>query len=72
MFITHETMCELTGYVRFADQRRWLTRHAWKFEESATGRPIVSAAYAEAKLSEGEAKKGQWTPNFAAFARKSA
>ena len=72
MFISNETMCELTGYARYADQRKWLTRHGWKFEESATGRPIVSAVYAESKLSDAAAKKPEWTPNYAAFAKKAA
>lgn len=52
MFLTDEELFELTGYVRNADRRRWLTKNGWKFETNAiTGKPAVSRIYAESRLS---------------------
>lgn len=61
MFLSPEELKDMTGYVRFADQRRWLTDRAWTFEVSGTGRPVVSRAYAENRL--GGAVIVPWTPN---------
>jgi len=55
-FLRPEEVSFLTGYERLADQRRWLLDRKWKFEESATGRPIVCRAYAESRMS-GKAQK---------------
>jgi hypothetical protein len=71
MFLTESAVQELTGYLRHADQRRWLAKRGWKHEVSATGRPIVSAAYAESQLSDSQ-KKQEWTPNLSAFKKKAA
>lgn len=54
MFLTDTELLELTGYQIFAWQARWLERHRWKFERSRTGRPVVSRAYAEFRLSDGQ------------------
>ena len=71
MFLSTEELAELTGYMRNADQRRWLTKHGWKHEVSATGRPIVSKSYAETMLS-GETSNKKWTPNTAVFSKRAA
>jgi hypothetical protein len=70
MFVTKEEIQELTGYQRFADQRKWLTNRAWLFETSRTGRPIVSRAYANQKLGltpGEEVKRRVWKPNLDAI-----
>jgi len=72
MFLTTDQIADLTGYQRHADQRKWLTARGWVFEVAATGRPIVSAAYAEQRLGGTEPKKKPaWQPNLAAI-RKAA
>lgn len=50
IFLTGEELAELTGYSRPHDQRRWLDAEGWRFVENAARRPIVSRAYAEARL----------------------
>lgn len=57
MFLTDAELTELTGYKRPADQRRWLTEHAWIFEISRTGRPRVLSSYVENKMSGIETKR---------------
>lgn len=54
MFLTQDELSELTGYQLPAWQARWLVAHGWRFERSATGRPIVSRAHAESQLSNPE------------------
>ena len=71
MFISVPAIQELTGYTRHADQRRWLTIHGWRFEVSRIGRPIVSAAYAESKLSDAEESR-EWKPNRSFFKKMAA
>lgn len=51
MFMSDEDIEFLTGYVKPADQRRWLADHGWIFEISRTGRPRVLQDYAKNKLS---------------------
>ncbi|UCV01733.1 DUF4224 domain-containing protein [Dechloromonas denitrificans] len=52
MFLTKEEVRELTGYVRSADQCRWLEKRGWKFERNAiTGRPVVLRKHVEEMLS---------------------
>jgi len=65
MFLTAEELAELTGYVRQADQRRWLTKHRWIFEVSVTGRPVVSRKFAEERLSGVSAPKPEPRLNLA-------
>jgi hypothetical protein len=70
LFLTTEELKQLTGYERNADQRRWLTKHGWKFEVSAIGRAIVSRQHAESRLAcAPEEPKRNWQPNRAAFGR---
>lgn len=72
MFLTADQIADLTGYQRHADQRKWLAARGWVFEVSATGRPIVSNAYAEQRLGGAASKeKPAWQPNLAAI-RKAA
>lgn len=52
MFLTPTELSTLTGYELHAWQRRWLKAHGWKFERAANGRPVVSRAYAESRLSD--------------------
>lgn len=71
MFLKKDEVEELTGYKRFADQRRWLTKRSWKFEEAATGRPMVLRSYAETRMSAATVVPALRQPNIAAI-RKSA
>lgn len=67
MFLTNEELHELTGYVRHADQRRWLKDHGWTFEVSATGRPAVLRAFVQTKMGQSSDAPPPWTPNLAAL-----
>lgn len=72
MFLTDEEIRELTGYQRHADQRRWLSDHAWQFEISRIGRPIVGRAYANQRMGlsvdlASQASRKTWSPNIAAI-----
>lgn len=74
MFLTADQIADLTGYQRHADQRKWLTARGWVFEVASTGRPIVSAAYAEQRLGGAVSPAPTftvWQPNVAAI-RKAA
>ena len=72
MFLTAAELADLTGYQRHADQRKWLASRGWVFEIAATGRPIVSNAYALSRLGGSEPKaRPAWQPNIAAI-RKAA
>lgn len=71
MFLSPETMADLTGYERHADQRKWLSSHGWTFEVSKAGRPVVSRAHAEMMLNPSTASSKAWKPNIAAI-RKAA
>lgn len=51
MFLTSTELNDLTGYRIAGWQIRWLRSHGWKFEISATGRPVVSRAHAEERMS---------------------
>jgi hypothetical protein len=69
MFLTPDEIRELTGYQRHADQRAWLTRHGWKFEENAAGRPIVLRYYAEQRLGDDQKSKKSNGPNFSVISK---
>ena len=71
MFLTADEIHDLTGYLRHADQRKWLVARGWVFEEAATGRPVVSRAYAANRLGGVEQVAQAWAPNVAAI-RKAA
>lgn len=64
MFLTEEELLELTAYTRFSAQARWLREHGWLFELSASGRPIVSRAYAESKMG---GANSTWKPDFSSL-----
>lgn len=71
MFLTAAELCELTGYKRHADQRKWLTTRAWLFEVAATGKPVVSRNYAEIRLGSGEKPvTAKWRPNVASIRKQ--
>lgn len=75
MFLTNEEVHQLTGYVRSADQCKWLEKRGWKFERSAiTGRPVVLCKHVEEMLSLAAAKKELARPepklNFDAIRKK--
>lgn len=71
IILSNDEVAEITGYVRLADQRKWFKARGWKFEVSATGRPIVSRAYANQVLgapAESVAhQKREWKPNVASL-----
>ena len=50
MFLTPSEIETLTGYEMPAWQRRWLDSHGWRYEKSASGRPVVLRAYANARM----------------------
>jgi hypothetical protein len=47
LFLSHDEIAQLTGYVRSADQIKWLCRKAWVHEVNARGHAVVLKAYAE-------------------------
>ena len=51
MFLSRAELFALTGYKRPNHIARWLESRAWHFERTVCGWPVVSKAYAEAKLS---------------------
>jgi len=57
MFLTNEEVVQLTGYVRSADQSRWLKQRGWKFEVSGIGQIIVLRKRVEEMLSLAVANK---------------
>ena len=69
LLLTEAELYNLTGYDRFADQRKWLSARGWRFEREANGRPSVSRAYAEKQLGLepvhilSESKRRAWKPN---------
>lgn len=50
MFLAPTDLEALTGYVRPADQCRWLRAHGYKHERAASGRPVVLIAEVERRL----------------------
>lgn len=58
-FVTPAELEEITGLTQHAAQIRWLNNpeRAWKFEISATGRPIVLRAEMERHLLGGREKR---------------
>jgi len=50
MFLTPVELIALTGYKRAHLQVRELERRGWVFERTVCGLPVVSKAYAEARL----------------------
>lgn len=66
-FLATDEISDMTGYIRHADQRRWLCARGWKFEQNANGRPIVLRSYAESMLGGTTAKQAEKRPNFTAI-----
>ena len=50
MFLTPAELATLTGYQLAGWQIRWLKERGWRFEVSATGRPVVARVYAEQRM----------------------
>ena len=50
MFLTPAELAALTGYQIAGWQIRWLKERGWRFEVSATGRPVVARAYADQRM----------------------
>lgn len=50
LFLTRDELYELTGYKLISKQAGWLRRKNWRFEITASGRPIVARSYVEAML----------------------
>lgn len=57
MFLHDDELIELTGHTAYGWQRHWLNARGWKFETACNGRPVVSRAYAEAKMSDNAPQK---------------
>lgn len=51
MFLSPEELHTLTGYKISLCQRRWLDSHGWRYEQSASGKPVVLRLHAEQMLS---------------------
>jgi len=68
--LDEDDLIGLTGYERFADQRRWLTDKRWHFEVAANGRPCVARSFAESKLGAAPEKSRTWQPNIASISRQ--
>lgn len=67
LFLSGNEIHELTGYMRPADQVKWLKARGWKFETSAVGRPVVLRAFAQAQMGKATDDPPPWTPNLAAL-----
>lgn len=57
LFVTPEQLVEITDLEQHAAQIRWLERHEWRFEISATGRPKVLVAEMERHMLGGQQKR---------------
>jgi len=53
----------LTGYVRAAEQIKWLQRHGWVHEVNRRGHPVIAQSYFDMKLG-GTTKQAVNEPNF--------
>lgn len=51
MFLSREELYELTDLKMPFAQCKWLTKHGYPFDISASGRPKVLRSYVEARLS---------------------
>lgn len=50
MFLTKQELHDLTGYALSAWQRRWLDKHGYIYEVSATGAVKVLRSFVERKM----------------------
>ena len=62
--ITDQQIKELTGYARWADQRKWFEKRGWPFEVACGGRPIVLRSYVENRLGNSDQLTRKYQPNF--------
>jgi hypothetical protein len=60
---------ELTGYVRHADQVKWLQRKGWVHEVNRRGQPVISQAYFDMKLG-GVMQQAVNEPNFSRMPKR--
>ena len=56
-FLTAEEVAELTGFVRPAAQKRWLSENDFSFVEGGDGRPKVLEEVVLSRLGARQAKK---------------
>ena len=69
MFLSPEELQVLTGYARWADQRKWFASRRWIFEVNASGRPIVLKSYVEARLGLPQLQTRAFAPNFESLSK---
>jgi hypothetical protein len=67
--ISPDDMEAITGYVRPADQIKWLQRHGWVHEVNRRGRPVVAQTYFDMKMG-GVSKQAVNEPNFSAMPKR--
>lgn len=67
LLLSDDELRDLTGYKRAADQCRWLEARKWKFELSVSGKPRLSRAYVESRLSDNAVTPKAWEPDFSAL-----
>lgn len=68
MFLSKEEIIDLTGCKQGHKQIKWLSQHAYKFEVSAIGKPIVLKSHIEERLSGLSSKfKASQEPDFSSF-----
>lgn len=70
MFLTDEELVTLTGYQLAGWQIRWLKQHGWRFEVSATGRPVIARSYAEQRMCGGAPAPSSVTLNLEAIRKR--
>lgn len=70
MFLSPADLVALTGRKRKDGQKKWLAERGYKFEVSATGRPVVLVSAVEARL--GGTMRGRVEPNWGALSGQKA
>jgi len=69
LFLTREELKELTDLKIPKAQMRWLSKHAYPFEISATGKPKVLRSWVFDRLSKTSISSNSNEPNFDAIRR---
>lgn len=67
LFLTHEELKELTDLKIAKAQMRWLSKHAYPYEISASGKPKVLRSIIIERLSTCSNKTNANEPNFEAI-----
>lgn len=69
MILDDDTLRELTGYKRGAEQCRWLKANGFKFRQDCRGRPRVDRSHYLARMggAAGAAAASSSEPNWAAM-----